>query len=304
MTIFVTTDFSESSKPALQFGARLARRRGEALILFHCVDLAADDEAWRVLVEAPEQIEQSAAAEAHEKLEEFLAETLPEDERPEQVGYHVALGNPIQEILKHSKKFSHPLILAGTLGRSRVREFFLGSTARRLVRQTREPVILVPPEEPAKTIERVVVALDLSPVSGEILRHGVAQARAEGAKLGVVHGFALPEVAALQNAMVNVTAEMDRLVEGKRVALKKLIEKEGVASEVERIEIIEMPPAAAILTAAEDPQAQLIVIGTHGRRGWSRFFLGNTAERILRRAPCPVFVVPLSGEEESEDSAT
>lgn len=297
MTIFVATDFSENSESALRLGARLAKAREQALILFHCVDFAAGDDAWRMLVQAPDEIERSAAEEARRKLEEFLKEVLPDAERPEEVCYHVAVGNPVDEILRHARKFSEPLILAGALGKSRFREFFLGSTAHRLVQKTTAPVILTPANGELGEIERVVVALDLSPVSREALRQAAALARDEGAELSIAHGFALPEVAALQNAMVNVTAELDRIVAEKKRAIEKLVEEEGVSEEVEKIEIIEMPPASAILTAAEDAEAQMIVIGSHGRRGWSRFFLGNTAERILRRSKCPIFVIPAPREE-------
>lgn len=297
MTIFVATDFSKNSKSALRLGARLAKARAQALVLFHCVDLAAGDDAWRLLVQAPDEIERSAAEEAKERLEAFFEETLLEEERPAQTCYQVAVGNPVDEILRHSRTFSDPLILAGTLGKSRFREFFLGSTAHRLVQQSEEPVILTPAGELSTSIERIVVALDLSPVSREALRQAAALAESEEAELSIVHGFALPEVAALQNAMVNVTAELDRIIVEKRRAIEQMIKEEGVAKAVSKVEIIEMPPASAILTAAEDAEAQMIVIGSHGRRGLSRFFLGNTAERILRRSSCPVFVIPAKRHE-------
>jgi universal stress protein A len=52
-----------------------------------------------------------------------------------------------------------------------------------------------------------------------------------------------------------------------------------------------------ILRAAEDPDVEMIVIGTHGRGGLSRLFLGSVADRIVRVAPCPVMTVrPPGGE--------
>jgi len=52
-----------------------------------------------------------------------------------------------------------------------------------------------------------------------------------------------------------------------------------------------------ILTTARETKADLIVLGTNGRRGLARFLMGSVAEQILRRAPCPVVTVrgPLSG---------
>jgi nucleotide-binding universal stress UspA family protein len=46
------------------------------------------------------------------------------------------------------------------------------------------------------------------------------------------------------------------------------------------------------MRCAAAKQVQLIIIGTHGRRGVTRFLMGSVAERVLREAPCAVLVVP------------
>ena len=51
-------------------------------------------------------------------------------------------------------------------------------------------------------------------------------------------------------------------------------------------------PAEEILTAAKEGSADLVVVGTHGRGGLGRFFLGSVAEAVLRRADCDVLAVP------------
>lgn len=50
-------------------------------------------------------------------------------------------------------------------------------------------------------------------------------------------------------------------------------------------------PAQAITQVAADKDADLIVVGTHGRKGLTRLLMGSTAESLLRRSPCPVLVV-------------
>jgi nucleotide-binding universal stress UspA family protein len=50
-------------------------------------------------------------------------------------------------------------------------------------------------------------------------------------------------------------------------------------------------PVEAILRVAEEIGADLIVMGTHGRTGLSRLFMGSVAEQVLRRAPCPVLTL-------------
>jgi len=52
-------------------------------------------------------------------------------------------------------------------------------------------------------------------------------------------------------------------------------------------------PYREIIRTAEKTAASLIVLGTHGRSGLDRVVFGSTAERVVRRAPCPVLTVPL-----------
>jgi nucleotide-binding universal stress UspA family protein len=88
--------------------------------------------------------------------------------------------------------------------------------------------------------------------------------------------------------------QMDRATErlGKSVA--------ELAAEVERVEpLVAMgTPSVEIVRLAEEHDVDLIVIATHGRGFISHAILGSTAERVLRRAPCPVLIVrdPAAGE--------
>jgi nucleotide-binding universal stress UspA family protein len=61
-------------------------------------------------------------------------------------------------------------------------------------------------------------------------------------------------------------------------------------------DVREGSPASEILNAAAAADADLIVMGTHGRTGLSRFLVGSTAERVVRTSPVPVTVVPLKSK--------
>lgn len=63
---------------------------------------------------------------------------------------------------------------------------------------------------------------------------------------------------------------------------------EGVSAQV-RLEV--GVPWEAIVCVAGDEGAEMIVMGTHGRTGLDRLLLGSVAERVVRRAPCPVLTV-------------
>jgi nucleotide-binding universal stress UspA family protein len=73
---------------------------------------------------------------------------------------------------------------------------------------------------------------------------------------------------------------------------RKLAEaaKQSVAPRVE-VEVVEGNAAPTILEIVQRDQPDLVVIGTHGRTGLDHWLLGSVAEKVLRRAPCPVLTV-------------
>jgi nucleotide-binding universal stress UspA family protein len=73
--------------------------------------------------------------------------------------------------------------------------------------------------------------------------------------------------------------------------LDKLLEPRRAIATFGELRVVDDDPRDAILKAAEDTHADLIVIGTHGRRGLSRMVLGSVAEDVMRRAQCPVLAV-------------
>jgi len=67
--------------------------------------------------------------------------------------------------------------------------------------------------------------------------------------------------------------------------------------------LLEGDPATVIAETAEETEADLIVMGTHGRTGLSRIVMGSVAEEVLRRAPCPVLTVRGLAAERVEEPA-
>ena len=66
--------------------------------------------------------------------------------------------------------------------------------------------------------------------------------------------------------------------------------------DVEKI-IVRGVPFVEIIRTAKDRKADVIVIGTHGRTGIDHMLFGSTAEKVVRKAPCPVLTVRMSGKE-------
>jgi nucleotide-binding universal stress UspA family protein len=73
--------------------------------------------------------------------------------------------------------------------------------------------------------------------------------------------------------------------------LRRLADRAGTAGVRATPLLREGDPADQIVRAARSTKADLVVVGTHGRRGLPKFFLGSVAERVVARASCPVVTV-------------
>ena len=134
----------------------------------------------------------------------------------------------------------------------------------------------------------LLVPIDFSPCAERALDYACALAGRLGAKVHVVNaiGAALPELS------IALTDHMIASIRHNNAAgLDKLLAPRRAHTTFGEVRVADGDARDAILDTAKAVHADLIVIGTHGRRGLSRAFLGSVAEDVLRRAPCPVLAV-------------
>jgi len=134
----------------------------------------------------------------------------------------------------------------------------------------------------------ILVPIDFSESAEQALDYACELASNLGATVRLVHAISqLPS--ALQVALTEDIVE--NLVKEHRESLDRLAgARLGRASFGEAtVEVGD--PRDTIVTAAKAMSVDLIVMGTHGRRGLSRLVLGSVAEDVIRYAPCPVLVV-------------
>lgn len=136
---------------------------------------------------------------------------------------------------------------------------------------------------------RILVAIDLSPASGALVEFATRLAARMGGELTVLHAYTVGDTAvALQDAGLSI----DQFVERLHGEAAHLLREAGAEAGRFRIAIVQGNPVEAILERATQHGADVIVVGTHGRTGLTRLLMGSVAEGVLRRAPCPVVVVP------------
>jgi nucleotide-binding universal stress UspA family protein len=138
-------------------------------------------------------------------------------------------------------------------------------------------------------VKTILVPTDFSAGAQTALDHATALAKAFSAKIIVLHvieTFTYTMTEALQ--VVNVYQVVKTAVEPVLDQTVKDLGKEHVtASRV----LAQGRADQEIVARAKEAGADLIVMGTHGRRGVSHAFMGSVAERVVRTAPCPVLTV-------------
>lgn len=143
--------------------------------------------------------------------------------------------------------------------------------------------------------KRILVPVDGSPTSGLGLREAIGFAKAQKARLQLVHVVdvhnALTAGAESGAYMADLTPALKQ--RGRRILAKgaELARKAGLGCETVLLETLTGPAAEAIVRQARKWRADLIVIGTHGRRGLRRLVMGSDAEQIVRNASVPVTLV-------------
>ena len=145
---------------------------------------------------------------------------------------------------------------------------------------------------------RILVPVDGSPTSARGMAEAIKLAKQGRGKLLLLHvveeyvAFAAPE------AGFNVGPILDAMRQGGRRTLKRIAagaERAGAKPQIALVEDFGGRVADAIIAQARRWKADLIVMGTHGRRGLNRALVGSDAETVVRLSPVPVLLVPARG---------
>lgn len=294
-TILVPIDFSDTTKHALAWALYLARRERASLRLLH-VMRDPEYDAWspvrlspeqRVLRDDPAVIVEVQAAKMLAALDADGVDVEVDSLRGDSI---------VKNVLRYADQIDADLIVVGTHGRKGIQRWVLGSVAEEIVRQAPVPVLVVPtsiPEPPDRPVRRILMPVDFTVAGEAAFAEAEAWARRHQATLVVQHileGAPPAEIYGTEYAPVpSLTTEM---ITQARTVLAHRVERakaDGVAVVEQHLD--EGEPGETILETAYTSNTDLIVMGTHARKGFERFLLGSVAERVLRRACCPVLVV-------------
>jgi nucleotide-binding universal stress UspA family protein len=281
--ILVATDFSSRSDMAVQRAAHLAAQFAATLHIVHVVD-----------TDLPPRLVEAERATAAGLLDEF-ATALRAEHRLECVVSVATANEAFVGVLQTARDDDADLIVVGAHRRRILLDIFVGTTAERIIRNSSIPVLMVN-AKPRDAYRRMLIAVDLSETSSEVLLAAQRLQWLGAAHHAAVYAFDMPAASLLTvlggietEEMANYMTQERRQAEGElRTALTqlKLRDLEGIAVPLHG------DASVAIRNCATRESADVIVVATHGRGGVAKALLGSVAQDLLRTADQDVLVVP------------
>jgi nucleotide-binding universal stress UspA family protein len=144
-------------------------------------------------------------------------------------------------------------------------------------------------------IRKILAPVDFSDASKASLAYAMELAEKLGASVHVVYAWEMPVYLrpdlVVRSGELSATVEEHAHAEAEKGMQKFLEDTKTTGRPQTTSAVVPGIPDAVILDVAEDEKFDLIVLGTHGRTGLSHILLGSVAERVIRRATCPVLTV-------------
>ena len=249
------------------------------------------------------------AANLHLDLEGAVIETLLDEERKAtqpkldalvtkiqaEVGAcvgHFLTGVPDEVISKLAQEIGADCIFMGTRGGGRI---LIGSTAERVVMTAPCPVLTVRFQSETDSTQskespsHLLVPIDFSDCSQDAMEYAFQVASDFDVAVTLLH-VREPITSSFVSPLTHIELEKEknRKMEKQLKEFCRILQEKGLSTSY----LMKQPPTSdAILQTLEECGANLIVMGTHGRRGFSRLLMGSVASSVLRRSLVPVLTV-------------
>ncbi len=275
--IVVTLDGSKNAENAIPYASAIAKASGSPVHFVHVLD----DDAAR-------------AAGDMEKARDLFAtyvDGLAKSGLDDGVSHTVATlrGSAAKTILEYAADAR--MIVIASHGLGGLKATIIGSVTDKVVRGTTVPVLMVPANEEkplTPTTGTVLVALDGSEESEVGLAAGREFAKWFSAPVALVRSYTMPASVGVEFAYY----PPDLLTQFEEAAKEYLA---TTATADEKTYLVNGPAAPSIEQAAEEVDAQVVVVASHGKGFAARIALGSTTDRLLHSLKRPLLVVPIPG---------
>ena len=279
LRVLAATDLSRNGEIALSKAMCLAAENGASLRVVHVPDAIMGEHE-------------------NEVMRQLISARVRKEAAPD-LAFAISLrgGDPVEAILAEARSFDPDLIVIGGHRRMRMRDALFGTTATRLLAQTRKP-LLVARSAGCFPYARILAALDTEQAAEGVLR--LAMRLAGARHVFVVHAFPVRA-----DVHVPVDPGLAGIAREHRRAIEQIVR--DVAPSIESVHVhVDVEPGdtfRVIEDAVKQIEPNLLVLGSHGRRGLERMLFGNLAEEVLAYFDLDILVVRTDAGERLEGEA-
>lgn len=279
-TILVPTDFSQQAQHALDLAYGIAKKTNATVRLLNVVE-APHGTSFSVMgeVTAPDGMDSMFFAQLLKRMKEQLTKQV-EDPKYKDILLEgdVEVGNPYASIARTITNQKVDLVVMGTQGSSGLEEVLVGSNTEKVVRRAHCPVLTVKSAVEAENIKNIVFATNMRDADENLIRELIKLQKIFDATLHIV------------NINTPSSFETDRYYKKEMKAFVDKYKLENYTLNVYNNDIEE----DGIVYFAEDINADMIALATHGRRGISHLLSGSIAEDIVNHAKRPVWTFSIA----------
>lgn len=290
--ILLPTDFSPSSTPAFRYAVEWAKVFEAQLTILHVHSL---QPGLDIDAGVAQQFLDEQRKAAREELGTLVAEAR---QQVPNASMELLAGLPSECICEVAREKKCDLIMMGTHGWTGFNRVLFGSVAERVIQRAPCPVLSIPHRESVDISamhalqilpRQIVLPLEFSDCSMDAYEYAVQIAKWFDVPLTLVHAIE-PLSYSLDFTLTHPLQEKTNRekVEMRLSNLTAVLSEQGLSA---RYELLDKPTVDGILETSATQQADLIIMGSHGRKGLTRMILGSTASKVLEQSPYPVLTV-------------
>jgi nucleotide-binding universal stress UspA family protein len=276
-TVLLATDLTPACDRAFDRAVLLASEWEAQLVICHVVE-ASSLRPWGI-----EQRVRNAEVEI-----ERLVQGVSMAKEPAR---HIVIGDPAERTIEHAQAIGSDFIVTGPAHGKIVGDKLLGSTAARIVRHAKQPVLAVRRRAKAQ-YATIAVAVDFSEPSQRAFR--CARSLFAKSRFTLVHAYAVVPDYSGRNADRSLdVVEAEERARVVHTAEQDMADLIGSTQEASIDRLLEQGPPDAVMAGYVDKHwPDLVVAGTHGQSGMQQSLIGSVAEGLLKSLSCDVLAVP------------
>lgn len=287
LRLLAATDLSAPSRHAIDRAFLLAAENGWPLHLVHALPPGLLETLQNLLGNEAPAVDAALTADARQQLAELSS--APRHAREIAAECSVVHGQTIEALARHAELIAADLLVCGARGEGFLRQLTLGTTASRLARKCRRPVLVVK-QAAHETYRRVLVAIDFSPASLAAL--AMVRQLVPNAGLVLVHAAEVLFEGKMRHAGVDPAIIQRYRIEAQLQGMQRLRElarSQGLAPDTPLLALHGDAPSL-ILEQEQEQNCDLIAVGKRGTHMIEELLLGSTTQHLLMESQSDVLV--------------